>query len=145
MSAKARILEPEEMAIAREQWGFLWPGASCLTTTSESESELLYDWRFTANQFVLVPSLLRLTTFFFVVVAIEPLQSKSLCNILSDERISLSLLNMLGLCQAHMSHLQHDIENSSFYSICNSSVSPGISKQIMPISFTLCYNSSLVT
>jgi hypothetical protein len=34
------------------------------TTTvllSESESELLYDWRFTANQFVLAPSRLRLT------------------------------------------------------------------------------------
>jgi hypothetical protein len=28
---------------------------------SESESELLYDWRFTANQFVLTPSPLRLT------------------------------------------------------------------------------------
>jgi hypothetical protein len=27
----------------------------------ESESELLYDWRFTANQFVLAPSPLRLT------------------------------------------------------------------------------------
>jgi hypothetical protein len=30
----------------------------------ESESELLYDWRFTANQFVLAPSLLRLTASF---------------------------------------------------------------------------------
>jgi hypothetical protein len=29
---------------------------------SESESELLYDWRFTSNQFVLAPSPLRLTT-----------------------------------------------------------------------------------
>jgi hypothetical protein len=29
---------------------------------SESESEILYDWQFTANQFVLVPSLYRLTT-----------------------------------------------------------------------------------
>jgi hypothetical protein len=32
---------------------------------SESESELLYDWRFTANQFVLAPSPLRLTARFF--------------------------------------------------------------------------------
>jgi hypothetical protein len=32
------------------------------TACSESESELLYDWRFTVNQFVLAPSLLRLTT-----------------------------------------------------------------------------------
>jgi hypothetical protein len=27
-----------------------------------AESESLYDWRFTANQFVLAPGLLRLTT-----------------------------------------------------------------------------------
>jgi hypothetical protein len=33
---------------------------------SESESELLYDWRFTANQFVLATSLLRLTTRIFI-------------------------------------------------------------------------------
>jgi hypothetical protein len=32
---------------------------------SESESELLYDWRLTANQFVLATSLLRLTTSIF--------------------------------------------------------------------------------
>jgi hypothetical protein len=32
---------------------------------SNSESGLLYDWRFTANQFVLAPSLLRLMTSFF--------------------------------------------------------------------------------
>jgi hypothetical protein len=31
-------------------------------TKSESESELLYDWRFTANQFVVAPSPLRLTS-----------------------------------------------------------------------------------
>jgi hypothetical protein len=33
-----------------------------LKTESESESELLYDWRFTANQFVLASSPLRPTT-----------------------------------------------------------------------------------
>jgi hypothetical protein len=33
---------------------------------SESESELLYDWRFTANQFVLATSPLRLTTSNFI-------------------------------------------------------------------------------
>jgi hypothetical protein len=32
------------------------------TPKSKSKSELLYDWRFTANQFVLVSSFLRLTT-----------------------------------------------------------------------------------
>jgi hypothetical protein len=33
--------------------------------TPARESQLLYDWRFTANQFVLVPSPLRLTARFF--------------------------------------------------------------------------------
>jgi hypothetical protein len=38
---------------------------SVLQSISESESELLYDWRFTANQFVLAPSPLRLTARIF--------------------------------------------------------------------------------
>jgi hypothetical protein len=33
---------------------------------SKSQSKLLYNWRFTANNFVLVPSLLRLTTRFWM-------------------------------------------------------------------------------
>jgi hypothetical protein len=36
-----------------------------IVTTAESESELLYDWRYTANQLVLAPSPLRLTTRIF--------------------------------------------------------------------------------
>jgi hypothetical protein len=32
---------------------------------SESESELLYDWRFTTNQFILAPTPLRPTTSIF--------------------------------------------------------------------------------
>jgi hypothetical protein len=35
-------------------------------SVSQSESELLYDWRFTANQFFLATSLLRLTTSNFI-------------------------------------------------------------------------------
>jgi hypothetical protein len=60
-----------------------------LQLTRLSESEFLYDWRFTANQFVLVPSPLRLTTSDF--------------NIAPDESMDLSftvaagpLMNMLG-------------------------------------------------
>jgi hypothetical protein len=36
--------------------------ASFPELTSDSESELLFDWRFTANQFVLAPIPLRITT-----------------------------------------------------------------------------------
>jgi hypothetical protein len=39
----------------------LLPAGDC-TTTNHSESELLYDWRFTADQFVLAPSPLRIRT-----------------------------------------------------------------------------------
>jgi hypothetical protein len=49
------------------------------------ESELLYDWRFTTNQFVLVPSPFRLTTRDFFLN--EPLLLVSLCNILSDGKM----------------------------------------------------------
>jgi hypothetical protein len=44
---------------------------STLLMRSESEAELLYDWRFTAHQFVLSMSLLRLTTRNFIADAVE--------------------------------------------------------------------------
>jgi hypothetical protein len=51
----------------------------------QCQSQLLYDWRFSANQFVLAPSPLRLMRFFLF--ATELLRSESLCNILSQERM----------------------------------------------------------
>jgi hypothetical protein len=42
------------------------PNRNCARSLSESESELLYDWRFTANQFVLATSPLSLTTSNFI-------------------------------------------------------------------------------
>jgi hypothetical protein len=69
---------------------------------SESESELLYDWRFTANQFVLAPSPLTLTTRVFLT---EPLWSESLCNNLSDESMGLCLIDMLVLLSNVWSHM----------------------------------------
>jgi hypothetical protein len=41
-------------------------GLQGIISPEESESELLYDWRFTANQFVLATSPLRLTTSNFI-------------------------------------------------------------------------------
>jgi hypothetical protein len=41
---------------------------------SQNESQLLYNWRFTANQFILASSLLRLMTKFFF-FSTEPLWS----------------------------------------------------------------------
>jgi hypothetical protein len=62
--------------------------------------------------------------------------SKSLCNVLSDKRVGLSLMNMLGLSSSHWS--------ISFGTTQKSSVSTGFAKQIMPILRILCYNGSLV-
>jgi hypothetical protein len=49
-----------------EKWGLLVDegrGRSfCVRATFVAPSELLYDWRFIANEFVLAPSLLRLMT-----------------------------------------------------------------------------------
>jgi hypothetical protein len=65
-------------------------------THLKSKSELLYDWRFTAKQFVLASSPLRNTNT-YIFFSTEPLRSWSLCNTLSDEKIDLPLMNMLGL------------------------------------------------
>jgi hypothetical protein len=71
---------------------------------TESISDLLYDWLFTANQFVLAPSPLRLTTTDYF-SATELLRLHFLCNILSDELMGLSLMNSLRLCQVYVSHI----------------------------------------
>jgi hypothetical protein len=56
----------------------------------ESESELLYDWRFASNQFILAPSPLRLTTSKFF-------QLNPCGNIISGERFGLSLTTAASL------------------------------------------------
>jgi hypothetical protein len=81
----------------------LLPAGHHLTTEqnskSKSNSELLHDWRFTANQFVFAPSPLRLTTrdcfnrTFAVIV-------------LSDEKMGLSVMNILALSPSvHFAHI----------------------------------------
>jgi hypothetical protein len=59
----------------------------------ESESELLYDWRFTANQLVLGTSPFRLTTSIFFQLNTC---GQSWCNILSNERMGLSFTIAAG-------------------------------------------------
>jgi hypothetical protein len=76
------------LRITKDQW----------RTKNESQSELLYDWRFAANQFVLATSPLRPTTSIFYFPT-EHLQLLSLCNILSEERIGLSFTITAGPCQ----------------------------------------------
>jgi hypothetical protein len=66
--------------------------------------ELLYDWRFTANQFVLATSPLRLTTINFF--STEPLRSLSLRNIHSEERTGLSFKIVAGPRQRNHSQVR---------------------------------------
>jgi hypothetical protein len=73
-------------------WSPFWMAAP--TQLTQLESELLDDWRFTANQFVLVQSPLLLTT---SIVCNRTLAVKSLCNIFSDERMGLSFTIAAGL------------------------------------------------
>jgi hypothetical protein len=77
-----------------------------------SQSRLLYNWWFTANQFVLAPSPLRFTTRFFF-------QRNPCCH---SPYVTASLTRrwvcLLRIClafrQVYVSHIQHVIENSSF-------------------------------
>jgi hypothetical protein len=74
------------------------------------ESELLYDWRFTANQFVLATSPLRPTTSIFL--STRHLRSLSLRNIISDEKMGLSFTIAPGPRQR--SHYQVRVPRDSW-------------------------------
>jgi hypothetical protein len=95
-----------------------WPANTPQLLSSESESELLYDWRFTANQFVLATSPLRLmaTNFF----STEPLPSQSSCNILSDERMGLSFI--IAACPRQRSHsrVRIPLDSWSYFTVSDS-------------------------
>jgi hypothetical protein len=103
----------------------------------KSESVLFYDWRFAANQFTLASSPLRLPTRFFFHVQLNP--------ILSDEKVGLSLTNMLGpLSNIHTAHigcywkffLLHYVQV-----LCQSRLCKADHASL----HSLCYNGSLVT
>jgi hypothetical protein len=59
-----------------------------------------YDWRFTANQFILATSLLGPTT--RDASSIELLRQLSLRNIRSDEKMGLPLMNMIRLSSSEL-------------------------------------------
>jgi hypothetical protein len=62
---------------------------------SESESKLFYDWRLTADQFILVSSPLKITTTDFFNWTLSG--NSPYVTSLSDEKMGLSLMNMVGL------------------------------------------------
>jgi hypothetical protein len=111
---------------------------------SKSESDLLYDGRFTAIQFVLASSPLRLTTrdFFFQV---NPCGHSPYVTFSLTKWWVCLLCMCLAFRQVYISHIQHVTENSFFCTIYSSSVSRGFAEQIMSILRILCYNGSLAT
>jgi hypothetical protein len=64
--------------------GLGWRYSNPLPRGIYKAAELLYDWRFAANQFILATNPLRLTTSIFF--STEHLRLKSLCNIISERR-----------------------------------------------------------
>jgi hypothetical protein len=111
--------------------------------TSESESELLYDWRFNATQFVLAQSSLRVTIGDFL--QLNPCGHSPYVNILSDGKMGLSLMNMPGPSSsvriAHITCSWKFFLVNYIQVLCQSK----FAKQIMSLLGILCYNGSLVT
>jgi hypothetical protein len=111
---------------------------------TNSESDLLYDWRFTANQFVLAPSFLWITTreFFFQLNSCG--NSPHVTS--SPTRLWVCLLWIcLAFFRMYVLHIQHVIEYSFSCTVYKFFVSPGFAKQIMSILLILRYNGSLIT
>jgi hypothetical protein len=103
------------------------------TTNSDSQSKLPHDWWFTASQCVLATSPLRIPT--RDIFLTEPLRSYTLYNILSDEKIGFSLMNMFGLLSSvRITHvacyweffLLHFIHALCQYRLCLTDVSYAI-------------------
>jgi hypothetical protein len=109
----------------------------------KSKLQLLYDWRFTANPFVLAtknPWESRPDFFQLNPCSHSPYVTSSLMR----EWVCL-LWICLAFRQVYVSHIQHVTEHSCFCTIYKSSVSPAFAGQVMSILSILCYNGSLVT
>jgi hypothetical protein len=106
--------------------------------------ELLYDWQFTANQFILVPSALRIMIKDLFLHLNPCGHSPYVTSSLTRGWVHLFKYR-LCLYQVYVSHISHVIENSPLCTIYMFYVSPGFAKHIMFILLILYYNDSLVT
>jgi hypothetical protein len=111
--------------------------------TANSKSKLLYDWRFTATQFVLAPSPLRLASRFFF--QLNPCGHSPYVTSCLTRRWVCFLWIFLTFRRVYVSHIKHVTGNSSLCTIYKASVSIRFAKQIIPILCILCYNGGLVT
>jgi hypothetical protein len=111
-----------------------------LYSKSKSKSKFLYDWWFTANQFVLASSPLRRTTsYFFQLNSCD--NSPYVTSSLTRRWVCL-LWICLTFRQMHFTHIACYWK---FFLLHYTQVSTGFTEQIMQILRILCYNGSLVT
>jgi hypothetical protein len=89
-----------------------------LTYVYLSESDLLYDWQFIANQFVLAPSSLRLTARFFS--QLNTWGHSPLYNILSEERMGLLFTIAAGPCQRIYSRVRVPWDSRPYFTVSDS-------------------------
>jgi hypothetical protein len=116
---------------------------TCTRWIGKSNSKLIYDVRFTANQFILVSNPLRPTTrdiFLNWALAIIVLIWNPFWR--GDRFVS---YEYAWPFVKHMYRTYSMLLKSSFCTVYKSSVSTGFAKQIMSILRILCYNGSLVT
>jgi hypothetical protein len=98
------------------------------TGYDNSDSELLYDLRFTDSQFILAPSPFRLMTSIFF-NSTEHMRSYSLCNILPDERMGLSCIIAAGPRQRSHSQVQVPRDSWPHFTVSNSRI-PNLQGQV---------------
>jgi hypothetical protein len=108
---------------------------------AESESELLYDWRFTANQFVLERSPLRFTIRDLFLQLNPGGYSPYVASSLKRGWVCILRIGFAFVkCMYHMYSMLSKILPCAL-----SSVNPRFAKEIVSILLISCYNSSLVT
>jgi hypothetical protein len=113
--------------------------SSVITGWRQWKSKLLYDCRFTASQYFLARSPLRITTRMLYNTTL-----RSLCNILSIKRWVVLYEKVCPLACVRMAHMAGQW-TFSFCTKHKSSISRGFRKQIMHILLILRYNCRLVT
>jgi hypothetical protein len=107
-----------------------------------SKSKLLYDWRFTANQFVLATNPLRPTTSIYF--QLNPSSHSPYVTSYPDEKLDLSLMSMLRLVKCTYRTYNMSLRILAF-SLHTSPVSTGFTEHIIPLLSILCYNGSSST
>jgi hypothetical protein len=95
-----------------------WTPNSFSSTINSSESELLYNLKFIANQFILATSPLRLMTRIFFLI--QRFRWYSLCNILSDERMDLTFTIAAGPRQRSHSQILVLRDPWSYFTVSDS-------------------------